>query len=223
MNIDDYKRATQRKGLTLIEVLAIVVVVFILVTASFPVISAAIASPKDTSIKNRGRGIWTDVLSANAEREPLGKTSVWPRVHGFDRLKTSTEYFCFLMSDANGCLTTNMYQQIASDLSSHVLGGDGVPVALSPLQFTKTNNAWSVVCVGDDTPPESPFLITRNVDVGARANHTTVPKLTNILPFKKERAVWVTCGGACFDARPRYLTTEQLFPATNESYDVMYP
>jgi competence protein ComGC len=222
MSLDHDRRTAHRKGLTLVEVLAIVVVVFILVVALAPIILSP-DTPKSSALKEKGRGIWVGVISANAEREPLGKTSVWPKVQGFDRSKTSTEYFRFLMSDANGCLTTNMYQQIASDLSSHVLGGSGVPVALSPLQFTKTNNAWSVVCVGDDTPPESPFLITRNVDVGARANHTTVPKLTNILPFKKERAVWVTCGGACLDARPRYLTAERLFPATNETYDVMYP
>ena len=223
MSLDQCRRATCCKGLTLVEVLVIVVVVFIVIAAFFPVITSAMNAPFRTSMRNRGRGIWTAIVSANAEREALGMTSVWPRVQGFDRSKTSTEYFRFLMSDTKGCMTTDVNQRIAPDIRPGLLSGDGVPCALSTAQLTKTNNGWSVACVGDDTSPESPFLITRNVGVGVRANHTTVPKLTNILPFKKERAIWVTCGGACLNARPIYLTAERLFPGTNETFDVMYP
>ena len=128
-----------------------------------------------------------------------------------------------MSTDANGVLTENMQDRLVSDLSPALFSGADIPPAPSTAQFTKTNNAWSAVCVGDETPAETPFLITRNVDVGSRANAASTPKLTRILPFKQERAVWVTRGGGAFDARPKWLTGERLFPATNATYDVMYP
>ena len=134
------------------------------------------------------------------------------------------------MSDTNGCFTTNLTQQIAP-LEANMLSGDDVPSAPTTAQFTKTNNAWSVVCVKSETPPDAPFLITRNVFVGPQINAKSDLKILNISPFYKTRAVWVTRAGSCFDARAKFITAAILCPitnvpntyVTNETYDVMYP
>jgi len=70
---------------------------------------------------------------------------------------------------------------------------------------------------------EVSLLITRNVDVGSQISAATIPKLTPIMPFQKTRAVWVTCGGACFDARAKSITAGTLCPVSNQTFDVMYP
>ena len=211
------------KGLTLIEVCVIVLVVAVLVAALISAIPSPAVTAKASDMKEKGRSIWVAIVSANSAREALGMTSVWPRVIGFDKSQTSTKYFQTLMSDTNGVPAEKANDRIAFDLYPATLSGCGVPVASSVAQFTKTNNAWGVVCVDDDTPSEAPFLLSRNVDVGSQANARTTPKLTSILPFKQERAVLVTRGGGCFDASPKYLTSDRIFPITNQTYDVMYP
>ena len=225
MCLDLHCRAKHRKGLTLVEVCVLVIVGFILIAVFLTPIceTRAIDMAKFTSMRSKGRGIWEAIISANAEREPLGTTSVWPKALGFDKSRTSTEYFRVLMSDTDGCLTADTNRQIVADLHPNLLGGAGVLAISATAQFSKANNAWSVVCIGNDSPGEAPFLITRNVDVGSKISAATSPKLTKIYPFKQEHAVWVTRGGATFDARPKWLTADRLFPVTNETYDVMYP
>ena len=223
MNLHHQSRTARRQGLTLVELLVLVGAVVLLALAFFPSRGHPIDAAYATALKNKGRGIWIAVVSANSERGSDETNSFWPKELGFDKLRTSTEYFRSLMCDTNGCPTTNCNQQVAWDLNPGMLSGAGVPCAQSTTQFSRTNNVWSVVCVDEETPSGSLFLITRNVDLGRQANAASVPKLTRIRPFERTRAVWVTRGGGIFDARPAYLTAARLFPSTNETYDVMYP
>ena len=224
MHLPHQSRMTRRSGLTMIEAIVILVVMLVLASA-FDLFfdSSSIDAAKATMMKNRGRGIWVAVVSANAEREASGTNDVWPKDLGFDKSRTSTEYFRLLMSDTNGCTTTNQSQQVASDLRTDMLGGVGVPYAASPGSFTKANNAWAALCVGDDTPSEEPFLVTRNVDIGRVASASSAITLKEAKPFGRERAVWVTRGGGIFDTRTKFLTNSLHFGFSNATYDVMYP
>ncbi len=208
-----YRRRTEsRAGLTLVEVCVLVVCVVILAAALVPATPSSDMS-RATAMKCKGRSIWVAVISANSDVESHGGTNTfWPKAMGFDKSRTSTEYFRVLMSHTNDCPTTYINQHFTPNLTSIPFSGSGVPNAASNEQFTKDNNAWSVVCVGDESAGEAPFLITRNVDVGSQINAATSPKLAKIYPFKQEHAVWVTRGGATFDAGPHYVTAAHLFP-----------
>ena len=92
------------------------------------------------------------------------------------------------------------------------------------MAFTSENNAWIVVCVGSDSSSDTPFLISRNVYLGNKASFTTKVSMAKS-PFTSlgKYVVWVTRGGQVVKVRPKYATGTQLFPNTNEAYDVMYP
>ena len=178
------------------------------------------------SIKNRGRGIWIAVVSANSERETLVNGLVWPKELGFDHRHTSTEYFRWLKSDTPGHIATNAADQYVSDLSANLLGMDyrGIPTASSAATFSSSNNAWIVICVSNDSPSDVPFLITRNVFLGQTACATsTITRVKSAFHPQLDYVIWVTRGGGCFLADFKYLTPAMLFPHTNETYDVMYP
>jgi len=156
------------------ELIAVVAVVALLALVLYPAVHASIEQAISTSMKSRGRGIWTSVLSANAERRLLGPgvsmdtsyadtNDVWPRALGFDASKTSTEYFRMLMSTDSACMTNGLHGPICEDLKPSALGGAGVPCANSVSEFTSRNNAWNVVCEGmqgtNSIQSEMPFLI----------------------------------------------------------------
>ena len=128
------------------------------------------------------------------------------------------------MSDKVGVVASRAQDQTVFDLQPEYIGGEGVPVADSVAAFTNENNAWIVVCVGSDTSSDTPFLISRNVYLGNKASFTSAVSLVKS-PFTSlgNYVVWVTRGGQVFKARPKYATGAQLFPNTNEIYDVMYP
>ena len=62
------------KGLTLVEVLSVVVIAFIVLATLGPLLGThgAADSAKASAMKNKGRGIWIAVTSANAERDLPG-------------------------------------------------------------------------------------------------------------------------------------------------------
>ena len=192
-------------GFTRNELIIVFGVVVLIALALFPLIRSGVESAVATNMKSRSRGVWIAVVSANSERAPAGLKSVWPKELGFDASRTSTEYFRWLMSDSNGVIAADAQDQVCSDLKPDMLGGAGVPVAVSATAFSRANNAWNVLCVGEETRSDAPLFVSRNVDWGRQASTSTPVSLTDEMPFRHRRLVWTTRGGGIFDARIKYL------------------
>ena len=222
----------EQSGFTLPELIVMVVVVVFLALFLDSTVcgTSAIEQAASSAMKNKGRGIWKAVLTANAERELFGLPSVWPKDLGFDASRTSTEYFRMLIQPETMC----------ENLKPGIFGGGGVPVADSVSSFSSANNAWNVICVSTQTPNNEtnslgvPFLITRNVTMGRQVNALSPLTFDKRSPFKKppfrnQRCVYVTVDGGCFDRRKEYLSLPSGWSAvlegmgTNTVYDVMFP
>ena len=216
----------RKKGFTLIEMLVVIMIIAILAAALFPAITGAINQAKATAMRNKGRGIWTSVISANAEREPLGMLAVWPTNMTSG---SSTLYFQNLIgSSANA---------ICEDLKVAALSGSGIPAAADPSSFGQGNNAWCIM-VSSNTVAEDAFIYTRNIDFFHQAdptlptstlqkgNNTSVANsdyatlttdssVSGLGAFNLNRGIYVTYGGACLDRRQKYIGVDSLNNPTN--------
>lgn len=178
----------------------------------------------DMMLLSYGRGIHCAIINANSEQEAKGSGALWPKDLGFDRSHSSTEYFRRLMSDETGRPATDSATRIVSDLTPQMLGSHGVRKAESILDFHPENNAWIVICVGSKSPPDTAFLVSRNVDLGRTADSLSrISIVKSPITSPRKRVVWITVDGGAFEASPEFVTGAKLFPATNETYDVMYP
>lgn len=210
------------KGFTLVEMLVVIAIISVLAAALFPAISNALQSASATALKQKGRGIWVAITSANMEREPLNLTALWPYECSEDaeaqNPKSAVAYFNYLLSNGTepGKSTDDVDLRVVADLTPDTLIANGVTAAKIGDTLTKDNIAWGVVKVGDATPSEIPFLISRNFDSEAtlkqQATASATPLTLNaaVKPFNASRAVWVSRGGGTFDARKKYFTITQL-------------
>ncbi len=199
------------KGFTLVEMLVVIAIIAILAAALFPAISNAMDQARATAMKNKGRGIWTAILSANMEREPLNLGALWPVDIKSDTGDTA-KYFTYLLSDGEDkvSVASSSDERVVSDLSPESLIAQGIQPHNGAGPVADKNIAWRVAEIADTTPGEIPFLISKNVEdnelkTATDENDSTRIKLTDGKPFGKNRAVWVSKGGGIFDARAKYL------------------
>lgn len=189
--------------------------------------TSAMMNSRATSLKSRGRGIWSAVVSAAMERGARGLPALWPRELGFTGTESSTDYFRRLLADEAGELTDDPGLRLVPDLSTWSLGAHGLPEAPSAHAFSAKHNAWQVVCVDSNTPLSHPFLISRNVDLGDWLTPTSTIRVIRSGPLNLRHVVWVTRGGGIFDANFNRMHIGLLFPP-NESppsrpYRIMRP
>lgn len=210
------------KGFTLVEMLVVIAIISVLAAALFPAISNALSSASATALKQKGRGIWVAITSSNMEREPLNLGSLWPYECSEDSDAgspgTAVAYFNYLLSD--GTTTTKTTDdtdlRVVADLTPDTLIANGVTAAKIGDTLTEDNIAWGVVVVGDSTPTEIPFLVSRNFPGNEPLKQQTQPSAVpltldaTVKPFNATRAVWVSRGGGTFDARKKYFTITQL-------------
>ena len=154
------KKLTQ--GFTLVEMLVVIAIIAILAAALFPAISTAMDMARATALKSKSKGIWNAILVANNEREPLGKSPLWPE--DVAKNSTSTEYFQYLLSDGDGTPTDVQDDRLVSDLSFDTFSAPGVVTAVSASEFDKDHIAWRAGKVGSKSPLDLPFLVTRNIE-----------------------------------------------------------
>jgi len=86
------------------------------------------------------------------------------------------------------------------------------------------NNAWHVVNVATNSPPETPFIISRNMKASALAyptqselddpekNAVLIPLDKKVKFFVHNSGVWVTRGGGTIDAPRKHLTRARVVP-----------
>lgn len=234
-------RTPEQSGFTRTELIVVVVVLVILGLVLYPIVRSARNQAVSTTMKNRGRAIWVNVICGDSCREPMGLQSIWPKNQGFDASRTSTEYFRALMSDCPIGITDRPgetirpHGPICEDLNPSIIGGGGVPQAHSLSSFSSTNNAWIVICASTQTQNVErngryvPFLITRNVTMGRQVNALSSFTFNEKSPLRIQRCTYVTVGGACFDWNEKYLSLPSGRSVvlegmgTNTVYDVMFP
>lgn len=210
------------EGFTLVEMLVVIAIIAILASALFPAITNAMDQATSTALKNKGRGIWVAINSANMEREPLNLAKVWPSEAVKNKKcadKDSAAYFTYLLSDdaTTGSICDEAEDRVVSDLTPETLIGSGIVVGSGSIK--NENTAWVVTDVGDNSAAEMPFLFTRNIKsteieaFNGDADDTTGAtkiELQDVKPFGTKRAVWVTRGGGTLDARAKFLTNQQI-------------
>ena len=237
----------KNQGFTLVELLVVIAIIAILAAALFPAISGAIDSARATAVKNRGRGIWVAIMSANSEREQHDQPALWPGdLHdsGNSTVKDNVSaevYFTYLMSDGitGGAISPKSDDSLVSDLRPSMLSAPGVNTLPSnqysggldsAASATRAYNAWHVTVIRDQDPAEMPLFITRNVKtddikyLDSSANidvDSTDPvaldDTNRIKPFGEKRAVWVNKGGGSFDARKLLMRTGRVCPVPKTS------
>ncbi len=223
------KKLTQ--GFTLIEMLVVIAIISILAAAIFPAITSAMDSARASALKNKGKGIWNAIMTANIEREPLSLPSLWPGDVDAQYSANSTVYFKHILSNGdktNPTAPADKSDQLVEDIGLNSLTAPGVPVASDWQNLTKDNIAWRVGKVGSNSAGELTFLITKNVS--STEFKCTGPDDPNTLefdaeaqPFGDKRAVWVTFGGSTMDARRKVFSCKVLFNSykTPDSFEVL--
>ena len=201
------------KGFTLIEMLVVIAIIAILAAALFPAIQGAIEQAKATALKNKGRGIWSAVITANAEREPLSLGSVWPG--DYPGVTSSTKayyYFQWLMGMpvSGGTPSGTQGDAICEDLKVGTFSGAGPATAADVANMTDANCAWFAFAgTGTNSAPEDAFVFTKNIKFSdfTKIDPKTMPSLDMSTGVTIHRAVYVTFGGACVDLRQKYLSS----------------
>ena len=184
------------KGFTLVEMLVVIAIIAILAAALFPAISNAMDSARATAMKNTGRGIWSAILSANMEREPLNLGPLWP-VETKKDTGDSAKYFTYLLSD--GETTTEVAgtadDRLVSDLTPEALIAQGIqPHTGGGAVADKTSpGAWPKSA----TPPPPNSLPRqqerRRSELSSAKDENDKARITLMegKPFGRKRAVWV--------------------------------
>jgi len=217
------KMILRKKGFTLVEMLAVIAIIAILAAALLPAITNAIEQAKAMAAKTKGRGIWTSLISANAEREPLGYSDVWPIFYtSVSNSPTSTGYFQWLMgADAD--------HSVCPDLTVANFAVLGLNQGPAPLQASY--NAWWIAsATATNYGAGDAFIFSKNLVLGANAavvSQSIIPTYTPALSVA--RGVFVTYGGGCYDLRKKYVGVDQNNSPTNNlitstnSYTIYQP
>jgi prepilin-type N-terminal cleavage/methylation domain-containing protein len=209
-----------QNGFTLVEMLVALVLLLILGAVYLHLLDLAKCGTSRGSVdmRQKGRGIWIAIVSANAEREAIQQGPLWPHEARLPieqggaglHFATATGYFKELMAG------DDPEHQLISDLRPDLLSANGYP-STNATTLTAKNIAWRVPDVSESFADSDAFLISKDIPPVARSGASTDRvTLSRSGPFKGRRVVWVCRGGGVFDSRAKYVSTwDRFFTSTN--------
>lgn len=166
----------QSKGFTLVELLVVIGILGILMSALFPAISSVMNNAKQMEVQSKGRKLYQQIVQAGIRSVEKDAWARWPRssenksddgedISGMV-FSTSTEYFTELL-DIKKYGTKN-WRPLVKDITTAELCGSGVP-APKPGQLQPRNVMWCIAkgVTAEAVPDIVPILVTRNADVTA--------------------------------------------------------
>lgn len=220
----------QKSSFNIVSLVVIVVLLGALTFALYPVLTSCRIIAHPVAIGSRGRDIYVAITGANAEREPLGLGSVWPRDSPLSTntvekvaisdmtFSNSTDYFWKLYDGDN--LGTEAHSPYIAGFDFSKLAGAGVPVYSGSGQLRPENNMWTIASnVRDEMVDIIPILVTRNLAAESLARDVTDSMLERRLyfddywktPFEERSAVIIRKGGSVFKIRPKNLSYAHVY------------
>jgi prepilin-type N-terminal cleavage/methylation domain-containing protein len=143
--------SNDRKGFTLIELMAAIAIILILFTLVSPQIGKAMLRGKLTKEAAKARYIVEAITAKDAASR---FSNGWPQsTAGEDNYESSTEFFKDLVNEGH------------LDVDFSFFAAPGMTPARNESDFTEANNAWCVlVDVNDTTPGNTPVVWLKNIN-----------------------------------------------------------
>jgi hypothetical protein len=195
--------------------LVVIAIIAILAAALFPQIQNAIDQARATAMKNKGRGIWVGVVSANNEREVLSLGPVWPTELAAAGVITApvkgTDYFAAMLKNNGGTIATTPDDQLVSDVKADLLAGGSFNPAANNTLPVAANIAWRAFGASASSGMGDAFIASKDFAVSSAGSAQSFSTNTLVVmnaagPFKGRRMTWITVGGGTFDARRKYVS-----------------
>lgn len=210
----------QSKGFTLVELLVVIGILGILMSALFPAITGAMRNANMSACSMNGVKLWTQITAANTSRAAVGESDIWPSngsgggsedSEADDITKSfnnSADYFTELFDLANAGQGADKYNPYV-EVDMKVLWGFGVNGPKANANKLQAQNVlWSIAAnMPDNAPDFIPLLVSRNVNCAQLLGKRTGSSSETIglgasggssydTPFASKGCVFITRGGA---------------------------
>jgi prepilin-type N-terminal cleavage/methylation domain-containing protein len=195
------------RAFTLIELLVVIAIIGILAAMLFPSVQGVMVKAKAAKVGSNGKQVWLGLQNESLDRESIDLAPVWPRTGQF---ADATAFWKI-------CISSNYLQ--GYDYSFFSAPGLSAANSTNSADFTDGRNAWAVVLdCGQQTLASTPFMFTRNINVGKNAAANATGKLNDggnqhdlgasLVPFGDKTSVVVSYGGSVKTLKNQELTSK---------------